>query len=84
MATIVIPDLTYRRLQAVAAARGVPVDKYLEELAAQGALPQSDSAKQLAALEAFAAGMTAWTSTHLPPGHIVDDSRDSVYSRRAL
>ena len=44
--------------------------------------PVADSARQLAALEAFAAGMTAWTSRHLPPGHIVDDSREKIYEGR--
>jgi hypothetical protein len=42
----------------------------------------SDSARQLAALESFAAGMIEWTSKHVPPGHTVDDSRDSIYEGR--
>jgi hypothetical protein len=82
MATITIPDPTYRRLQAASAARGLSVDKFLEEVAAHESVSPSDSEKQLAALESFADGMVAWTSKHLPPGHVVDDSRDTIYEGR--
>jgi hypothetical protein len=41
----------------------------------------SDSARQLAALEAFADAMTKLTE-HLPPGHVVDDSRETIYEGR--
>ena len=73
MPTVTIADSTYRRLQAIAAARQLSIDAYLNEAASQDVPPPSDSARQLAALESFAAGMTAWTSKHLPPGHVVDD-----------
>ena len=82
MATITIPDPTYRRLQAASAARGLSVDKYLEEVTAREAAPPSDSEKQLAALESFSDGMVAWTSKHLPPGHVVDDSRETICEGR--
>jgi hypothetical protein len=38
-----------------------------------------DSTRQLAALESFSAGMQAWINDHVPPGHIADDSRESIY-----
>jgi hypothetical protein len=41
----------------------------------------NDSARQLAALEAFADAMTKLTE-HLPPGHVVDDSRETIYEGR--
>lgn len=82
MATITIPDRTYRLLQAASAARGVSVDQYLEALTARDAAPSSDSQRQLAALESFSEGMTAWTSEHLPAGHVVDDSRAAIYEGR--
>lgn len=82
MATLDIPDSTYRRLQALAAARKLSVDAYLTEVAAENAAAPSDSARQLAALESFAAGMTAWTGQHLPPGHVTDDSRETIYEGR--
>jgi hypothetical protein len=82
MASVVISEATYRRLQAKAAARKLSVDAYLDEIASQGAEPAIDPAQQLAALEAFAAGMTEWTSKNLPPGHVVDDSRESIYRGR--
>jgi hypothetical protein len=83
MATVTIPDVTYRRLQAVAAAHRLSLEAYLAEVATTQSGPAaSDAAKQIAALESFAAGMTAWTSAHLPAGHIVDDSRETIYDGR--
>jgi len=40
-----------------------------------------NSARQLAALESFADGMAKWTR-NLPPGHVVDDSREMIYEGR--
>jgi hypothetical protein len=82
MATVTIPDSTYQQLQAIAGARRLSVPAYLAEIAAQGAVSNSDSNRQLAALESFSAGMAAWTSTHLPPGHQVDDRRETIYEGR--
>ena len=73
MVTVTLTESTYERLKAKAAARGVSMDAYLSELAQQGWPGPGDSAKQLAALESFVEGMTAWTSAHLPPGHVTDD-----------
>lgn len=42
---------------------------------------KADSARRLTALEAFAAGMDRLTQ-HLPPGHVVDDSREKIYEGR--
>jgi hypothetical protein len=82
MATVTIPDATYRRLQAIAAARRLSLDAYLAEVATDPAPAPSDAARQLAALESFSAGMTAWTSEHLPAGHVVDDGRETIYQGR--
>ncbi len=82
MATITIPDDTLQRLKAKAAARRLSLDAYLKDLAAENAAPSPDGARQLAAIESFVAGMTAWTATHVPPGHVVDDSRERIYEGR--
>jgi hypothetical protein len=82
MATITISDLTYRRLQEIAEARSLSLDAYLAEVAAEQLPTPKDSRRQLAAIESFTAGMTTWTSTHLPPGHVVDDSRETIYEGR--
>jgi hypothetical protein len=76
MTTVTIADSTYKQLEAKAKARNLTVEAYLAAIAAQ-----EDSARQLAALESFAAGMSKWTST-LPPGHTVDDGRESIYEGR--
>lgn len=39
---------------------------------------------QLITIESFTAGMTEWTSKNLPPGHVVHDSRESIYEDRGL
>jgi hypothetical protein len=67
-----------------AAEAGKDVAEVASELIEQAVTPAagSDSARQLAALESFAAGMQAWTSKHVPPGHVVDDSRESIYEGR--
>jgi hypothetical protein len=77
-----IPDSTYRLLETVASARNLLVNAYLAEIASGAGTPWTDSAHQLAALESFTEGMTAWTSQHVPPGHGVDDSRESIYQGR--
>ncbi|HZL36502.1 MAG TPA: hypothetical protein VFC78_14380 [Tepidisphaeraceae bacterium] len=80
MATLTIPEPTLARLKAIAAARKLSLDDYLRELAATNA--PADSARQLAALESFAQGMTQWTTKNLPRGHRVDDSRATIYEGR--
>jgi hypothetical protein len=44
-------------------------------------VPQTDSQRQLAALEAFAVGMDKLRE-RLPPGHEIDDSRETIYEGR--
>jgi hypothetical protein len=73
------------RLASRAAESGRDVAEVASELIEQAvAAPpvRSDAARQLAALASFAQGMTAWTSAHLPAGHVVDDSRESIYEGR--
>ena len=82
MATLTISDSTLKRLKAGAYARHMPLDAYLEAVAGQDAELSADSARHLAALESFAAGMTAWSTAHLPPGHQTDDSRETIYEGR--
>jgi len=80
MTTLTIEDSTYQRLRALAAARRLSLDAYLNEIAGLNHAPMpSDSTRQLAAIESFAAGMKAWTNNHLLPGYIADDSRESIY-----
>jgi hypothetical protein len=82
VATLTIPDSTYERLQAKAAARKLSVGDFLGEIAAESAPIPADSARQLAALLSFSDGTSEWTSKHLPPGHVVDDSRAKIYEGR--
>jgi hypothetical protein len=41
-----------------------------------------DAATQMQATEAFIAGMTEWVTKNVPPGHFVDDDRESIYRGR--
>jgi len=41
-----------------------------------------DSTRRAAAWRAWAAGIQQWGKAHLPPGHVVDDSRESIYEGR--
>jgi hypothetical protein len=82
MARVSIPNSTYERLQAIAAAHKLSLDAYLKKLARQKLPKRLDALRQLAALESFAASMAAWTSKHVPSGHVVDESRESIYEGR--
>lgn len=44
--------------------------------------PNEVSRRQLAAIEAFAEAMSKATAGRLPPGHRVDDDRESIYGNR--
>jgi hypothetical protein len=72
------------RLASRAAESGRDVAEVASELIEQAVAEpaRSNSVRQLAALASFAQGMTAWTSAHLPAGHVVDDSRESIYEGR--
>src|SRR5208282_5090867 len=72
------------RLARRAADAGKDVAAVASDLIEQAVVdtPPLVSARQLAALESFAAGMSAWTSRNLPPGHVVDDSRQTNYEGR--
>ena len=82
MPPVTISDVTYQRLSAIASARRLSLDAYLNDIAAREAVVPTDSARQLEAIESFAAGMTAWASQHLPPDHSVDDRRETIYEGR--
>lgn len=82
MTTVTIEDSTYHKLRALAKARRLSLDALLNEIAGANTPMESDSIRQLAALESFSAGMKAWINGHLPPGHIADDSRESIYEDR--
>ncbi|MDB5330200.1 MAG: hypothetical protein JWP03_1351 [Phycisphaerales bacterium] len=82
MTTVTIEDSTYQKLRALAAARGLSLDALLNAIAGLNAPVEPDSTRQLAALESFSNGMKASINSHLPPGHIADDSRESVYEHR--
>jgi hypothetical protein len=82
MATVLISDPVFKRLEANAAARKLSLEAYLAGLATKDADEIADPSKQLAAWDAFVSGMTQWTKDHLPAGYFVDDSRESMYEGR--
>jgi hypothetical protein len=85
MLTIQLDGSLEERLKLAAATRGdeptalarAVLDRNLPQ--AQG---QGDAGNQIAAIESFIAGMTDWVSKHVPPGHFVDDDRESIYRGR--
>jgi hypothetical protein len=82
MANVTVSDSTYTRLAAAAAARMLSLEAYLGAIATDVEMPSSDSMRHLAVFESFAAGMTSWSPTHLPLGHVVDDSRERICEGR--
>lgn len=75
------------RLREQAAAEGkdpaeFAVEAVVERLTMSGtSLPSSVVAQRLEALNRFVEGMREHAKT-LPPGHIVDDSRETIYEGR--
>lgn len=78
-----------RDLEALAEAEGKDAKLLLRELVHEaiegrkinGRSPAPRTSEQEAAWSEFLAGTAEW-SKHLPPGHIVDDSRESIYAGR--
>lgn len=85
MATIQLEDETLGALQAQAASRGMTLSEYLEYLArAEGVddAVEASSQQRAQAWETFVTQMRTWGQTQLPAGHVVDDSRESIYAGR--
>lgn len=90
MATVNISDDTYRRLVRRAAARNLSVQALVEPLldrlgAAEteatdpNTIPYEEWRKRF---EGMIADAQAWSERNLPPGFVVDDSRESIYEDR--
>ena len=80
MATITISDSTYYRLESLAHSMSLPLDEYLNRLAAEGI--EGEGSEQLAAATGTPEWMNtfdAWVASHPSRGFIADDSRDAVY-----
>ena len=83
VATLQISEQTLMQLKANADARRMSLDAYLQSLAAaDAALATGSKSRQLAAIESFANGMGTWLRQHVPVGHVVNDSRESIYADR--
>jgi hypothetical protein len=85
MLTIQLDGPLEERLKLAAARRGDEPTALARQVLDRN-LPiadvRADAAIQLAALESFIAGMTDWVSKNVPPGHFVDDDRESIYQGR--
>jgi len=80
MATVTISDSTYQRLKEVASAMSLPLDEYLDRIAAGRVQTFGDSNSLVRQgtsqwLEQF----EAWVSSHAARPFIADDSRDAIY-----
>jgi hypothetical protein len=80
MATVTIPDSTYQRLKEVAAAMQLPLDKFLDRVAAGGSgvvsgKPQVIQSGTPEWTEAF----NEWIASHPAHNFVVDDGRDAIY-----
>ena len=80
MATLIIPDSTYQRLQALADSMRLPLDEYLNCVATEGigAAGSKEPAVKGGTPEWINA-FDAWIDSHPAHGFIADDSRDAVY-----
>jgi len=45
-------------------------------------ISKDDIARRLAAWDKFVSEMRKWGEENLPPGHVVDDSRETIYEGR--
>jgi hypothetical protein len=68
-----------RRASQRAAAMGQTLGTYLHQTLPTEAARSENSISQRDAWNAFVSGMTRWAKTNLPPGHVADDDRDSIY-----
>jgi len=81
MATVTIPDSTYRRLQDAAAAERMPVDKYLDQvLRDRGETAREGNRQALdPASPEWRAAFEEWIAIHKDRKEVADDSRDAIY-----
>jgi hypothetical protein len=82
-----LPDQLAELLSRRAKEQGLTLLEFLEKKANE--LPDTDrnghAAKpddRAAALNSFIRSMQEWGTKHIPPGHVVDDSRESIYEGR--
>jgi hypothetical protein len=54
----------------------------IEQAVSVPAPNDSTAAQRVAAWDRWVATMREWGQNHLPAGHVVDDSRDSIYEGR--
>ena len=67
-----------RRADALARANGETLGSYLEHVLPRNVVNEPRPL-QKEAWENFVRGMTALVEASVPPGHVADDSRDSIY-----
>ena len=80
MATVTIPDSTYDRLKEAAAAMQMPLDKFLDRVAANGAgSPAGDRHVAQTGTTQWTEAFNAWVASHPARGFVADDSRDAIY-----
>ncbi|HEY8747193.1 MAG TPA: hypothetical protein VIM11_04415 [Tepidisphaeraceae bacterium] len=76
-----------KRLQRRAAAAGKDVSAYIEqlvdkELAATQSSDDSTPNQRVVAWDRWVTVMRQWGVEHLPEGHVIDDSRETIYDGR--
>lgn len=85
MSMLNIKPETYERLARKAAERNTTVEKLVEPVLEQLAGTETsalNTAQRVAAWEAWVSEMRAWGAANLPAGHLVDDSRETIYDGR--
>lgn len=87
MASINIRSDLYNRLLQKATDQHTSVEALVEQVLDEHAERESgdsgsDQLRRRAAFEAWVKGMREWAEKNLPPGHVVDDSRESIYEGR--
>jgi hypothetical protein len=87
MLTIQLDGTLEERLKLAAASRGdepTALARAVLDRNLPAAEVHNNAGNQMAAIESFIAGMTDWVSKHVPPGHFVDDDRESIYQRPSV
>lgn len=86
MVNVPLPESVADLLSQRAKAGGLSLPEFviwlLEQTSQNGANGHSRSADQKLAFDQFMKSMREWGEQHIPPGHFVDDSRESIYEGR--
>jgi hypothetical protein len=79
MATINVPDATFRQLTEAAAAMHLPLDKFLDHVVGSTAALNGTKKPAQPGTPEWIMAFNEWIASHPARGIVADDSRDAIY-----